>query len=94
MARLKSSIIVVLAVAVGGIAIAAPARQDRGNGAVRPGDPQLERVAFFRTTNVGECAEIQRRASAQTMRERDAKRARPDRRNTLATVGCNVVWTD
>lgn len=94
MATLKSSMIVVLVVAVGGLAVAAPSRQGNPNGAMRPGDPLLDRAALFRTTNVGECAAIQRPASTRARREREAKRAPPDRRKTLASAGCNVVWTD
>ncbi len=94
MSILKSITMVVSALALGGIAIAAPARDDSTNRNVRSGDPQLDRAAVYRTTNIGECGAVKRQVLTQTPRERDAKRARDERRKTLATASCDVVWSD
>jgi len=94
MLRSTSTTLVALALAVGGVAVAAPLRDDNAKHNERAGDPQLDRAALYRTATVGECAAVRRPAAAPKKRERDAKPAQAEHRETLASARCNVVWSD
>ena|SRR5436190_12302925 len=97
MAALRSSVAVALALAFAGIATGAPTPHGNFDGARAPTDgPLLDRAALFRPAQVGECAAVtQRRAlPGEATRGRDARRAASRERKAIASLGCNVVWSD
>ena len=97
MTALKSSIAVVFAIALAGVAVGAPKPHDNlGVTGAAKGDPQLDRAALFRPAQVGECSAIAPRHAprSQPARARDATIRANGERRTMANVGCNVVWSD
>jgi len=92
----KFSLAVAAAIAIAGIAVAAPTPRDRiGGPGSSKGDPQLDRAALFRPAQVGECGAVpQAQVAARAPGQRDARRAQRPERKTLAAAGCSVVWSD